>query len=88
MGRKGTESPQNKHIDKNQRAGKELQGGVRLSREGGDKGFRGAATERDADNQAEVVTSLGIFCQVALDADDTKEFASFFHCGTGKYSAV
>lgn len=88
MGRKGTESPQNKHSDKNQRAGKELQGGVRLSREGGDKAFSRAATERDADNQAEVVASLGIFCQVALDVDDTKEFASFFHYGTGKYSAV
>lgn len=37
--------------------GKELQGGVRLSRKGGDKAFSRAATERDADNQAEVVTA-------------------------------
>ena len=37
-----------------------------------------AERERDKDNQAKVVTSLGTFYQVALGVNDMKEFVSFY----------
>lgn len=83
MGRKGTEPPQNtliktKGLERNPReeCGCLRRVQTRLSSM--------VATERDRGNQAKVVTSLGVFCQVALDVSDMKQFVSLFHYGTGK----
>ena len=76
---KALRATSDKHVDKNQMVGNEFQGGVRLSKEGGDKVFQhDCCRGRDKDNQAKVVTSLGTFYQVALGVNDMKEFVSFY----------
>lgn len=61
---------------------------MRLSKDGADKAFQhGCYRERDRDNQAKLVTSLGVFWQVALDVNDMKEFVSFI-MEQENYSAV
>lgn len=78
-----------KHIGKNQMVGDESQGGVRLSKEGGDKVIQHeCCREREKDNQAKVETSLGVFCQVALGVNDMKEFISFYLMEQENYSAM
>lgn len=84
MGRKGTEPPQNtlmktKGLERNPREECGCLRTVQLSSM--------AATERDRDNQAKLVTSLGVFWQVALDVNDMKEFVSFI-MEQENYSAV